>query len=108
MRAQQLLVCSILTTDVVQHDRLMQDVQCIVSERTFPLSSQCGVHNRLRVGAFLLHCADVSNAAKPFHIAERWTELIMMYVDTCSVRAIWSSAVTDCTGSATWLPQGVL
>ena len=35
---------------------------------------------RFTLAAFLLHCADLSNPAKPWSIAERWSLLIMEYV----------------------------
>lgn len=74
---QKLLVTAILNTDALQHDPLLESVQHLVSANSPPELEQLGEHNRLTICSFLLHCADISNAAKPFHIAERWTDLIM-------------------------------
>lgn len=57
---------------------MLQGVQTIITEQSPTPLCQRGVHHRLQVGSFLLHCADLSNATKPFRIAQRWTELIMM------------------------------
>lgn len=80
MKTQQLLVTSILGTDIAQHNCLLHSVRNIVADHGSFLSAQRGVHIRLKICSFLLHCADISNAAKPFHVAERWTDMIMRYV----------------------------
>lgn len=77
IKTQQLLVTSILGTDIAQHNCLLHSVRNIVVDPCLSLPAQRGVHNRLKICSFLLHCADISNAAKPFHIAERWTDLVM-------------------------------
>lgn len=53
--------------------------EIVASESERPTSHR-GVHTRARIGSFLLHCADISNATKPFAIAAHWTDRIMTYV----------------------------
>ncbi|OQR90122.1 adenylyl cyclase (ISS) [Achlya hypogyna] len=69
---EKLLMNCILNTDMARHDGLLKHVQSLVPTR----HRKFDVADTHELCAFLLHCADLSNAAKPWKTAERWASLI--------------------------------
>ncbi|EQC30300.1 hypothetical protein SDRG_11877 [Saprolegnia diclina VS20] len=72
VQLEKLLMACILNTDMAQHDGLLKHMQSLVHARQSPL---CADDTRV-LCSFFLHCADLSNAAKPWKTAERWASLI--------------------------------
>ncbi|KDO25021.1 hypothetical protein SPRG_09751 [Saprolegnia parasitica CBS 223.65] len=72
VQLEKLLMACILNTDMAQHDGLLKHMQSLVTVRHNPLSAD----DTRVLCSFFLHCADLSNAAKPWKTAERWASLI--------------------------------
>lgn len=76
---QRLVISTILSTDSARHDTILQTMSQLVDTKEQFTVDTFNNLERLDVACFLLHCADISNPAKPFHIAEQWTHLIMRF-----------------------------
>ncbi|KAG9414101.1 hypothetical protein AC1031_013308 [Aphanomyces cochlioides] len=70
---ERLLMMSILNTDMSQHDGLLKHVNEYVCTPIDKLSDQ----TKIILCSFLLHCADLSNGAKPWQTSNRWAHLVM-------------------------------
>ncbi|OQS03511.1 hypothetical protein THRCLA_04178 [Thraustotheca clavata] len=71
-RLEKLLMTCILNTDMAQHDGLLKHMNSLAQVRRDRLS----IEDTQVLCSFFLHCADLSNAAKPWKTAERWAQLI--------------------------------
>ncbi|ORX93042.1 HD-domain/PDEase-like protein [Basidiobolus meristosporus CBS 931.73] len=73
---RQLVVNSILATDMSAHF----DYITIFTEQNRRLGSNGGLNlnqEKLYFCSAILKCSDISNAARSFHVASRWTECLM-------------------------------
>lgn len=78
---------SILWTDFSRHQELMTQVEKLISKLETPTiaelkeginpSSILNSDERILLGSFILHCADVSNPGKDWAVCERWANLVM-------------------------------
>ncbi len=84
MKMNRILTNAILHTDVAQHDKLLQNVEDLLQQNTFVtlgeemMTVNMDEKDRELLCNFLLHCADLSNPAKPWPTAQKWAHLIMM------------------------------
>ena len=80
----QMISSCILATDMRQHVRLLDAARMLAA--TEPDSkTHLEDQDAVLYGSFMLHCADLSNPAKPWLIAEHWSRLIMQYVNSPSI-----------------------
>jgi len=68
---RSLVVDMILCTDMKRH------FDQISAMRTMLHGNQPSAIDKRKSMCLILHCADISNPAKPFHIHRRWTEMLL-------------------------------
>ncbi|KAJ1453197.1 hypothetical protein M885DRAFT_555206 [Pelagophyceae sp. CCMP2097] len=71
---RQITICAILKTDLSMHADIVRSLKALAL-RPDPLS--LAESRRELVVPALLHCADISNAAKPWPISKRWSDAIL-------------------------------
>jgi hypothetical protein len=86
-RSLRMLRQSILWTDFSRHTDLMNQVGEIIPKLELPKTPEekrgisaesiLNQEERILLGSFILHCADVSNPGKEWPVAEKWANLVM-------------------------------
>ncbi|WEW58729.1 3',5'-cyclic-nucleotide phosphodiesterase [Emydomyces testavorans] len=82
IRLRKLMIDSILATDMGVHNMFMESLEklqqnyCSNNRTTWGWKSKDVENYRGLLCAMLIKCADISNVARPFHIAERWTDIL--------------------------------
>ena len=77
---KHLLVQCILNTDMNVHMKLLSAAQSLIHARENQLALPLPKDDEEMFASFLLHCADISNAAKPWTTAFKWSQLVMQFV----------------------------
>jgi hypothetical protein len=72
-RTWNLFVSLILTTDMVRHFELVKEAQILVDEPLLDMSNQ---EHRIMAIKLILEVADISKVSRPFHIADKWCDML--------------------------------
>ena len=68
-----LIISLILATDMAKHFEILKIINGYLDSSTLIYSNQ---DHKLLLMQLLLKCSDISNAARPFHIADKWTDVL--------------------------------